>query len=108
MSRPEDDPYSPSIVSDLLNGKNEWKNIQDIIKLTFKAICDTVKSQGQAIRELNRQLSLKANQSELVMHLNNKANVSEVSKFVAEIQGSIEDRISHEELNRQMEDRVTK
>lgn len=100
MSRPEDDPYSPSIVSDLLTGKNEWKNIQEIIKLTFKAICDTVKSQGQAIRELNRQLALKANQNELVMHLNNKANVTEVSKFVADLQGSMEDRITNEELQR--------
>lgn len=35
-------------------GKNEWKNIQDIVKLTFKAVCDTVKSQGGAIRELER------------------------------------------------------
>jgi hypothetical protein len=40
------DPYSPSIVYDLLSGKNEWKNIQDIVKITFKAICDTVKVQG--------------------------------------------------------------
>jgi len=40
------DPYAPSLVYDLLQGKNEWKNIQDIVKLTFKAVCDTVKSQG--------------------------------------------------------------
>jgi hypothetical protein len=40
------------LVYDLLQGKNEWKNIQDIVKLTFKAVCDTVKSQGAAIREL--------------------------------------------------------
>ncbi len=39
-----DDPYQPSMVQDLLQGRNEWKNIQDIVKLTFKAICDTVQS----------------------------------------------------------------
>ena len=44
--RGSDDPYAPSLVNDLLSGKNEWKNIQDIVKLTFKAVCDTVKSQG--------------------------------------------------------------
>ena len=38
------DPYAPNLVYDLLQGKNEWKNIQDIVKLTFKAVCDTVKS----------------------------------------------------------------
>ena len=42
--RGSDDPYAPSLVNDLLSGKNEWKNIQDIVKLTFKAVCDTVKS----------------------------------------------------------------
>ena len=38
------DPFAPTLVYDLLQGKNEWKNIQDIVKLTFKAVCDTVKS----------------------------------------------------------------
>jgi hypothetical protein len=42
--RGAEDPYAPSLVNDLLSGKNEWKNIQDIVKLTFKAVCDTVKS----------------------------------------------------------------
>ena len=54
--RSDEDPYQPGITNDLLQGKNEWKNIQDIVKLTFKAVCDTVKSQGGAIRELERQL----------------------------------------------------
>lgn len=48
------DPYSPNLVYDLLQGKKEWKNIQDIVKLTFIAICDTVKSQGTAIRDLEK------------------------------------------------------
>ena len=28
----------PNIVQDLLNGTEEWRNIQDIIKLTLKAL----------------------------------------------------------------------
>ena len=50
------DPFAPTLVYDLLQGKNEWKNIQDIVKLTFKAVCDTVKSQGQAIRDIENGL----------------------------------------------------
>jgi hypothetical protein len=38
------DPYAPSIVQDLLAGANEWRNIQDIIKLTLKAVCDVVRT----------------------------------------------------------------
>ena len=42
--QPDMDPYAPSIVQDLLAGGNEWRNIQDIIKLTLKAVCDVVRS----------------------------------------------------------------
>ena len=41
---PDMDPYAPSIVQDLLTGANEWRNIQDIIKLTLKAVCDVVRT----------------------------------------------------------------
>lgn len=50
------DPYSPAIVEDLLQGVNEWRNIQDIIRLTFKALTDVVKAQGETIRELERAM----------------------------------------------------
>jgi hypothetical protein len=50
----ESDPYSPMIVEDLLQGANEWRNIQDIIRLTFKALTDVVKAQGEALKELER------------------------------------------------------
>jgi hypothetical protein len=55
------DPYAPALVQDLLqggnmSGNNEWREIPDIVKLTFKAVCDVVRSQGLAIRELERTL----------------------------------------------------
>jgi len=55
----EIDPYSPVIVEDLLHGINEWRNIQDIIRLTFKALTDVVKAQGETLRDLERQLPTK-------------------------------------------------
>ncbi len=78
------DPYSPVIVEDLLHviksihflstaffflpflessyhpqGINEWRNIQDIIRLTFKALTDVVRAQGETLRDLERQLPTK-------------------------------------------------
>lgn len=50
------DPYSPMIVQDMLQGHNEWRSVQDIVKLTLKALCDVVKSQGIALREIERQV----------------------------------------------------
>ena len=42
------DPYAPALVHDLLQGGgqqgNEWRDIPDIVKLTFKAVCDVVRS----------------------------------------------------------------
>jgi hypothetical protein len=38
------DTYSVVIVEDLLSGMNEWRNIQDIVRLTFKALTDVVKT----------------------------------------------------------------
>lgn len=102
------DPYAPNLVYDLLQGKKEWKNIQDIVKLTFIAICDTVKSQGVAIRDLERQLMKKANTDEIVTQLNQKANVNDVSRRIAEVQLQVDKKQGQEDIARLMEDRVTK
>lgn len=102
------DPYSPSIVYDLLSGKNEWKNIQDIVKITFKAICDTVKVQGQAIRHMEQSLANKASNSDLTSGLMLKANVSDVSRTIADIQNILDEKLSAEELSRHLDDRVSK
>lgn len=104
----QNDPYQPSLVNDLLQGKNEWKNIQDIVKLTFKAVCDTVKSQGQAIRELEKQMMQKASSTELTANLQLKANVSDVSRAIAEIQSSLDQKQSFEDLNRFLDDKVSR
>jgi hypothetical protein len=52
--RASPDMYSTVIVDDLLHGVNEWRNIQDIVRLTFKALSDVVRQQGASIRELER------------------------------------------------------
>lgn len=89
-------------------GSNEWKNIQDIVKLTFKAVCDVIRSQGLAIRELERIVPTKANKSELNAGLSVKANVSDVSRTIAEIASSIENKLTFEEVQNIIDDKVSK
>lgn len=48
------DLYAPTQVEDLLSGVNDWRNIQDIVRLTFKALSDIVRTQGSAILDLER------------------------------------------------------
>ena len=88
------DPYAPSIVQDLLTGGNEWRNIQDIIKLTLKAVCDVVRSQGLAIRELERVLPTKCNKSELNAGLSLKANVADVTRTIADVAAQIDTKLN--------------
>ena len=92
------DPYAPTIVQDLLAGANEWRNIQDIVKLTFKAVCDVVRSQGLAIRELERVIPTKCNKSELNAGLSLKANVTDVSRSIADVGAQLENKLSFEDI----------
>ena len=70
FSESELDPYSPVIVEDLLQGLNEWRNIQDIIRLTFKALTDVVKAQGEAIREIEKTMPTRVCKIQTILILN--------------------------------------
>ena len=92
------DPYAPSIVQDLLGANShEWKNIQEIVKMTFKALCDVVRSQGISLREMERSVPQRCSKAELSAGLSVKANVSDVSRTIAELAAQIEGKLGHEE-----------
>jgi len=61
-------------------------------------VCDVVRSQGLALRELERLVPTKANKSELNAGLSLKANVSDVSRTVAEVAQNIESKMNFEEI----------
>eukprot|EP00357_Protocruzia_adherens_P011027 CAMPEP_0114975776 /NCGR_PEP_ID=MMETSP0216-20121206/2296_1 /TAXON_ID=223996 /ORGANISM="Protocruzia adherens, Strain Boccale" /LENGTH=802 /DNA_ID=CAMNT_0002336613 /DNA_START=61 /DNA_END=2469 /DNA_ORIENTATION=+ len=102
------DPYAPVIVEDLLQGQNEWRNIQDIVRLTFKALSDVVKTQGEALREMERQMTTRASKAELNSGLAIKANISDVSRTVAEVATSLDSKTSLEEVQSILDEKVTK
>merc|ERR1711871_194063 len=79
-------------VEDLLSGLNEWRNIQDIVRVTFKALHDVVKAQGEAIRALERAVA-------------SKANSDDVTHAVTELQRLIEAR--HVDVVQQMETKAS-
>ena len=41
-ARDTHDPYLPSLANNLLSGHSEWRNIDDIIRITFKSIIDAI------------------------------------------------------------------
>jgi hypothetical protein len=104
----ETDPYAPVLVNDLLNGLNEWRNIQDIIRITFKALTDVVTAQGNSIRELERQLPYKANKQELNSSLSTKANASDLSIALTEFTSKIERKVNYDEIRTLLDDKVNR
>ena len=41
-ARDTHDPYIPSIANNLLSGNSEWRNIDEVIRITFKSIIDAI------------------------------------------------------------------
>ena len=61
-----------------MQGLNEWRNIQDIVRLTFKAFHDVLKAQGDAIKGLERAVDAKANRREVANALAAKADAAQL------------------------------
>ncbi len=117
-----EEPYSLFYVENLLNvivfvisynsyskkGVNEWRNIQDIIRMTFKALCEVVRTQGITIKELEKTVSSKASKTELNSGLNIKANIADVMKTFSEVASNIETRPTLEEIHSYLDEKVSK
>ena len=67
-----------------------------------------VRSQGIAIRELEKQVATKASKSELNSGLNIKANVADVMRTFSEVASSIESRPTLEEIQSYLDEKVSK
>ena len=78
------------------------------MKLTFKAICDVIRQQGLALRELERIVPTKAAKAEVNAGLSLKANVADVSRTLADIASTMESKLSFEEVQSLLDDRVSK
>ncbi|KAM3147350.1 hypothetical protein pb186bvf_000601 [Paramecium bursaria] len=92
----------------LIQSTQEWKNINDIIRLTFKAITDVVKNQAESIRELEKQISTRASKNELHTGLSLKSNINDISKTIAELATNLDSKISYEDSKTILNDYVLK
>jgi hypothetical protein len=101
------DPYSVSALQELLQRNTDWINIQDIVRNSLKAVCDTVRMQAEAIKDLERTLATKASKSEVSSGLLQKANVSDVSRTIAEVAANMESKVSLEDLQELLKEKVS-
>jgi hypothetical protein len=76
--------------------------------MTLKSLSDTVRSQGLAIKDLERQISNKASKSELNSGLNIKANVADVMRSFSELTTIVESRPNIDEVQSYLDEKVSK
>mmetsp|Transcript_16993 Transcript_16993/g.29247 ORF Transcript_16993/g.29247 Transcript_16993/m.29247 type:complete len:676 (-) Transcript_16993:629-2656(-) len=79
-------------MDDLLGGMNDWRNIQDVVRQTFKALHEVVRSQGDKIRALENRLKNSPSASEienLQVSMSNKPTFGEMNKRINAALGEI-------------------
>ena len=86
------------VLDDLVQGLNSWKNIQDVVRVTLKALHSTVKVQGEAIKRLEKELSERPTWADLEQAVATRASVEDVSTSFRELSGSLEGLVSGTEL----------
>lgn len=73
---------SALMVDDLVNGSLEWRNIEDIIRLTFRAVSEVLKEHSQSLHLLEQEVPSRASKQELAQTLSHKANVHDIQKTI--------------------------
>jgi len=74
-------------LTDLVSGLNEWRNIQEIVRTTFKAMNDVIKLHSEAIARLEQE---KATRTELQQVDARKADIAEVNAGLDEFNRVLE------------------
>jgi len=82
--------------------------VDDIVKITFKSLTETVKNQGNIIKDLTKKLRTKINISDIKSLLNLKANNSEVFQAFDNLINSIENLATISQFNELNNDKVSK
>lgn len=92
------DPLQPYVVEDLTNDVEEWKNVDSVVKLSIKALTKSAKSQALAIRELERNLSMRVHIAEFQEEIAKKLNSPEISAKIAEIRALLDKKASSNDI----------
>ncbi|KAG2483934.1 hypothetical protein HYH03_017254 [Edaphochlamys debaryana] len=88
------------VLEDLTQGLNEWRNIQDIVRLTFKAFHDVLRAQGDAIKALERSVDAKASRAELTASMQQKANAADMAARLRELETLLSTKADTSDMER--------
>ena len=99
-------------IPDILTGVNEWRNIQDVVRITLKSFHDVLTKQAYTIHELRTQLETKASTNDLLSlrdkQERNENRLEELEAQVRKVKETLVDRPSRKELLSELHKRVTR
>lgn len=102
------DEINSTYLDQLLSSPIEWKNVNDVVRVTIKSLHELIKSQQLSIKELEKQLSQKASKYELNSGLSIKASSAEVTLKYKDLNNSLENKLSIDQFNLAIQDKITK
>lgn len=100
-----DSLYDPIVLESLLDGLSNWTNVQDIVRLSFKALADIIKAQGSSLRELEKSLPLKISKTEALAEIEKKPDICRVLEHFNDFKKEIKNSVS--ELNSKVSEKVS-
>ncbi|GIL69541.1 hypothetical protein Vretimale_13635 [Volvox reticuliferus] len=93
-------PSTSLVLDDLTQGLNEWRNIQDIVRLTFKAFHDVLRTQAEAIKAIERSVDTKASRAEMAASLQQKANAADLAARMKEMETQMAQKADAADMER--------
>ena len=118
MNKPLEDSQNISVISELLKGP-EWKNIEDIIKFTFRALNEIVISHSLSLKDIERSLASKVSKADFFSETSKKVDSlcfldqlndcrSEFRALVNEVDSKIFEKASVDDLHKIASEKVGK
>ena len=108
MAQQRLDPYSPVLVEEIIGGLNEWKSVQDVVKLAVKALVEVVKTQGMAIRDMEQTVIGKVSKTDYAAQMALKANAVDVQSGFSSLAAEVNSKLGLEELQHYLDDKPSK
>jgi hypothetical protein len=94
--------------NDLVDGTNQWQPVQEIVRLTFKALHDVVKAQGENIKALEKQVAQKVSKGDHAAALAEKVNLSELTHTFEELSRVIDAKADSQEVQAAIERKASR
>eukprot|EP00892_Ulva_mutabilis_P004442 jgi/Ulvmu1/236/UM001_0240.1 len=80
--------HTLSLLEDLISGQNDWRNISDVVRTTFRAFHDVIKRHSTALSTLTKVVDEKASQHDVNCALESSA--TEVCGRLQEVERGLE------------------